>query len=52
MSLEAEVLFAVCMGGVQSNQDSGLQILGDIFFQSFFVVFDYDNARIGFAPHA
>ena len=29
-----------------------LNIFGDVFFASQFVVFDAGNMRIGFAPHA
>jgi len=41
-----------CFGGIQWNHDQGLNIFGDIMFQSQFVVFDYGNMQIGFAPHA
>jgi hypothetical protein len=41
-----------CIGGVQSNQGSGLQIYGDVMFKSQFTVFDLGNNQIGFAPHA
>ncbi|EAW14454.1 pepsin-like aspartic protease [Aspergillus clavatus NRRL 1] len=40
---------AVCYGGVQSNQGSSLQILGDSFLKAFFVVFDMRGPSIGLA---
>ncbi|KAK4696137.1 hypothetical protein P7C71_g1735, partial [Lecanoromycetidae sp. Uapishka_2] len=41
-----------CFGGIQANTGQGMNIFGDILFESQFVVFDYGNMRIGFAPHA
>lgn len=41
-----------CLGGIQFNNGQGLNVFGDIMFQSQFVVFDYGNMQIGFAPHA
>ncbi|KAL9125983.1 MAG: hypothetical protein Q9217_004898, partial [Psora testacea] len=42
----------MCYGGIQSNEGHEPQIFGDIMFRSQFVVFDYDNMQLGFAPHA
>lgn len=41
-----------CYGGLQSSASIGLNILGDIFFKSQFVVFDQTQSspRLGFAP--
>jgi len=41
-----------CFGGLQSNGGSGLQIYGDVFFKSQFVVFDGSGPSLGVAPHA
>ena len=48
---------ATCFGGLQSNQGSGIQILGDVMFKAMFTVFEQTggvggNRRVGFAPHA
>ncbi|KAF7589768.1 hypothetical protein BBP40_003876 [Aspergillus hancockii] len=40
----------VCYGGVQSNGGSSMQILGDVFLKSFFVVFDLRGPSLGIAP--
>jgi Eukaryotic aspartyl protease len=43
----------VCFGGVQSNLGAPLQIFGDVFFKSQFVVFNGANPpSLGLAPHA
>ena len=50
--LLANVLISVnrqCFGGIQSNQGSGLTIIGDIFLKSQFVVYDRTVPRVGFA---
>ncbi|KAI5856738.1 acid protease [Durotheca rogersii] len=39
-----------CFGGLQSTP-VGLQVYGDIFFKSNFVVFNGGNASLGFAQH-
>ncbi|BCR90522.1 pepsin-like aspartic protease [Aspergillus chevalieri] len=39
----------LCYGGIQSNQDTSLQILGDVFMKSMFVVFDKRGPSISFA---
>ncbi|KAE8380140.1 aspartic peptidase domain-containing protein [Aspergillus bertholletiae] len=39
----------VCFGGVQSNQGSSMQILGDVFLKAFFVVFDLRGPSLGVA---
>ena len=41
-----------CYGGIQVKGGGGFQVFGDIMFNAQFVVFDYDNMRIGFAPHS
>ena len=44
-----------CYGGLQSNLDQRIQILGDILFKSQFAIFDakgLKGPRVGFAPHA
>ncbi|KAJ2978563.1 hypothetical protein NUW58_g7457 [Xylaria curta] len=40
-----------CFGGLQAGQSGGLQVYGDIFFKSNFVVFDGGKNAIGFAEH-
>ncbi|GAP89412.1 putative eukaryotic aspartyl protease [Rosellinia necatrix] len=40
-----------CFGGLQAGQSGGLQIYGDIFFKSNFVVFNGGNNTLGFAEH-
>ncbi|KAL2011195.1 hypothetical protein VTN00DRAFT_3913 [Thermoascus crustaceus] len=42
----------ICFGGVQSNQGSGLQIYGDVFLKSMFVVFDQRGPSLGLASPA
>lgn len=42
----------LCMGGLQTNGDQHVQILGDVMFKSQFVVFDGSGPRLGFAQHA
>lgn len=37
------------MGGVQSNQGSSMQIFGDVFLKSFYVVFDQRGPSLGIA---
>ncbi|PLB51112.1 aspergillopepsin A-like aspartic endopeptidase [Aspergillus steynii IBT 23096] len=39
----------VCYGGVQSNQGSSMQILGDVFLKAFFVIFDLRGPSLGIA---
>jgi aspergillopepsin I len=39
----------VCFGGIQSNQGTSMQILGDVFLKAFFVVFDLRGPSIGLA---
>ena len=41
-----------CMGGLQSSGGSGLNIFGDIFLKSQYVVFNSDGPQLGFAPQA
>jgi len=40
----------VCFGGIQSNAGAGIQIFGDTFFNSQYVVFDGDNTQLQVAP--
>ncbi|KAJ5587087.1 aspergillopepsin A-like aspartic endopeptidase [Penicillium hispanicum] len=44
-----DVQMTVCYGGIQSNSGSSLQIFGDIFLKSFFVVFDQRGPSLGIA---
>lgn len=39
-----------CFGGLQSNQGSGMQIYGDVFFRAQYVVFDGGNMAVQMAP--
>ncbi|KAE8352843.1 aspartic peptidase domain-containing protein [Aspergillus coremiiformis] len=39
----------VCFGGIQSNQGSSMQILGDVFLKAFFVIFDLRGPSLGIA---
>ncbi|KAI9789403.1 MAG: hypothetical protein M1816_006063 [Peltula sp. TS41687] len=41
-----------CFGALQSNEGQPVQILGDTFFNSQFVIFDGGNLQMGMAPHA
>ena len=41
-----------CVGAMQGNQGSGLQIYGDVLFKSQFTVFNIADKTIAFAPHA
>ena len=42
-----------CVFGVQGTADStfNMYILGDIFLNSFYSIYDYDNKRVGIALH-
>ncbi|KAI0452992.1 aspartic peptidase domain-containing protein [Xylaria acuta] len=40
-----------CFGGLQAGESGGLQVYGDIFFKSNFVVFNGGNNSLGFAQH-
>ncbi len=42
-----------CVFGVQGTAEStfNMYILGDIFLNSFYSVYDYDNKRVGIALH-
>ncbi|KAI0405084.1 aspartic peptidase domain-containing protein [Xylaria palmicola] len=40
-----------CFGGLQGGQSGGLQVYGDVFFKSNFVVFNGGNNTLGFAEH-
>ncbi|KAI3333761.1 aspartic peptidase domain-containing protein [Ustulina deusta] len=41
-----------CFGGLQAGSSGGLQVYGDIFFKSNFVVFNGGDNTLGFATHA
>ncbi|KAI0973403.1 aspartic peptidase domain-containing protein [Xylaria arbuscula] len=41
-----------CFGGLQAGDSGGLQVYGDIFFKSNFIVFNGGNNTLGFATHA
>ncbi|KAF3921023.1 Aspergillopepsin-F [Arthrobotrys entomopaga] len=43
---------STCFGAVQAMEGEDLWIYGDIFFKSFFTVFDYGNNRFGWAQKA
>ncbi|KAI0517936.1 aspartic peptidase domain-containing protein [Xylaria bambusicola] len=40
-----------CFGGLQAGESGGLQVYGDIFFKSNFVVFNGGDNTLGFAAH-
>lgn len=42
-----------CIFGIQGGLDDNSEyiVLGDIWFKSFYSVFDYENGRIGLALH-
>ena len=40
-----------CVGALQGNHGSGLQIYGDIMFKAQYTVFNIGNNTLGFAPH-
>lgn len=48
----AQVDANTCFGGVQSNSGSGLQIYGDVFFRSQYVVFNGQQQSLQIAPKA
>ena len=41
-----------CMGGLQSSGGTGMNIFGDIFLKSQYVVFNSNGPQLGFAPQA
>jgi hypothetical protein len=42
-----------CFGGIQSSASVGINLYGDVFFKSQFVIFDGSSTpRVGFAPKA
>ncbi|KAH7161880.1 aspartic peptidase domain-containing protein [Dactylonectria macrodidyma] len=45
----ASAASSMCFGGLQSSEDVGINIFGDIALKSAFVVFDGGNSQIGFA---
>ena len=54
MNLELTIHFLciVCVGGIQSNGGNPPQVYGDILFQVYYFVFNYETKQLGFAPHA
>ena len=48
MKLELILMLASCFGALQGN-DGNMMIYGDIFFKSYFAVFDLENTKFGFA---
>ncbi|OKL56825.1 Aspartic protease pep1 [Talaromyces atroroseus] len=48
----ASVSDSLCYGGLQSAGLLGLNILGDVFLKSQYVVFNGEDNKIGFAPQA
>lgn len=47
----SNVSIIACFGGLQAGESGGLQVYGDIFFKSNFVVFNGGNNTLGFAEH-
>ena len=45
----APISRTTCFGGLQSDGDIGISILGDVFLKSQFVVFSNDGPQLGFA---
>ncbi|KAK3052044.1 hypothetical protein LTR09_006998 [Extremus antarcticus] len=48
----AEASASYCFGGIQGNQGTGVQILGDVLLKQFFAVFDGGNMQFGIADKA
>jgi aspergillopepsin I len=43
---------SACFGGLQSSGSIGVNIFGDVFLKSQYVVFDSEGPQLGFAPQA
>lgn len=46
------VINIVCFGGIQSNQGVDVQVFGDVFLKTLFVVFDHRGPSLGIATPA
>ncbi|KAG2366018.1 aspartic peptidase domain-containing protein, partial [Suillus spraguei] len=51
-NLGPDVLSSDCLAGIAASSQMEFTIIGDVFLQNVYWVFDYANTRIGFAELA